>query len=266
MKIWAIVDPSDGTGVTIGYLLYFVGPKAFYIEICRDLTEEKAPLLLSSFVKRGKYTIDRSFALKWVQNRIVPTDRQNLGMILRDNRLSEYDEEKLLSLSKGKCAQDDCFLKRIPEDRIPEELLERLRRKIEEFYPLKDSIVVAFSDGMTRKIPYQEFDLFFSAVKESHGDKYRASLKVEPGGFGLSCCGNTVPAEVLREAGETLPLSAEDLRMVAERRLADTAMAAEMLSCTRQNLAYLAERGRIYSYFLTGGTRLYRKGELEKLS
>ena len=42
-----------------------------------------------------------------MQQRIVPTDRQNLGEILRDNGLKEYDEFELLMLATGRCAQDD---------------------------------------------------------------------------------------------------------------------------------------------------------------
>lgn len=41
-----------------------------------------------------------------MQQRIAPTDRQNLGQILKDNGLDEYDEFQLLMLANGRCVQD----------------------------------------------------------------------------------------------------------------------------------------------------------------
>ncbi len=40
--------------------------------------EWEAPLLLSSYVKRGLYSVGAEDSLLWVRLRIVPPDRQNL--------------------------------------------------------------------------------------------------------------------------------------------------------------------------------------------
>ena len=37
----------------------------------------------------------------WVEQRIIPSDRQNIAEILRDNNLKEYDEFELLMLAMG---------------------------------------------------------------------------------------------------------------------------------------------------------------------
>ena len=60
----------------------------------------ETPLILSSFLKKGQKTINAYWSRIWVQQRIVPSDRQNLGMILRDNGLDFYDEYKLLTMTK----------------------------------------------------------------------------------------------------------------------------------------------------------------------
>ena len=75
--------------------------KKFYIELPDTADYWETPLILSSFLKRGKKTIDSHWSKIWVQQRIVPTDRQNLGQILKANGLEEYDEFKLLMLAKG---------------------------------------------------------------------------------------------------------------------------------------------------------------------
>ena len=57
-----------------------------------------------------KKRINAYWSKLWVQQRIVPTDRQNLGQVLKENGLSEYDEFELLMLAEGRCAQDSYFL------------------------------------------------------------------------------------------------------------------------------------------------------------
>ncbi|MBR2823489.1 MAG: hypothetical protein IKE24_07385 [Clostridia bacterium] len=43
----------------------------------------------------------------WVQQLIVPQDRQNIGQVLKENGLGVYDEFQLLMLTMGRCAQED---------------------------------------------------------------------------------------------------------------------------------------------------------------
>lgn len=57
-------------------------------------------------MKRKQYTVNAYWSKVWVQQRIAPTDRQNLGQILKDNGLDEYDEFQLLMLANGRCVQD----------------------------------------------------------------------------------------------------------------------------------------------------------------
>ncbi len=56
------------------------------------------------------------------QWRIIPTDQQNLGQVLKENGLKEYDEYSLLMLSMGRCAQDDYYLAPIEDGELPKEI------------------------------------------------------------------------------------------------------------------------------------------------
>ncbi|HAY63550.1 MAG TPA: hypothetical protein DCX90_08065, partial [Ruminococcaceae bacterium] len=76
----------------LAYLLYYEQEKQFYIELPENADAWETPLLLDSFVKRGETTVNSYWSKIWVEQRIVPTDRQNIGEILRDNHLKEYDE------------------------------------------------------------------------------------------------------------------------------------------------------------------------------
>lgn len=72
----------------------------------------------------------------WVELRIIPPDRQNLGMILRDNGLDEYDPFRLLILAGGRCAQDDCFIVKLKETQLPEPLRRHLQQTLVSIIPL----------------------------------------------------------------------------------------------------------------------------------
>ena len=91
MKVCAIRDEYENRNTVLGYLFYYERSRDFFIELRDDLDAGEFPILLSLFVQKRTYSIGREWSARWVQARIVPRDRQNLGAILRDNGLSEYD-------------------------------------------------------------------------------------------------------------------------------------------------------------------------------
>lgn len=106
MRIFAIKDDTLPKDKVLGYLIYHEPSRSFYIELPDGADSWDMPLLLSSFADHGEYSIGSAWSRRFVQQRIVPQDRQNIGQILRDNDLSEYDEFSLLMLSMGRCEQD----------------------------------------------------------------------------------------------------------------------------------------------------------------
>ena len=157
MKIFAIRDESAAEQVDLAYLLYYELEKRFYIELPENADPWETPLLLSSFVKQGETSINSYWSKMWVQQRIVPTDRQNLGQVLKDNNLKEYDEFSLLMLSMGRCAQDDYYLVPIDEAQLPDYMQKRFAKLIEDIIPLDDyALLVFFRDGTVKKCSIKE--------------------------------------------------------------------------------------------------------------
>ena len=111
MKIFEIIDEENH--IDIGTLLYFERKKIFIIELMDNLDEWTAPLIFSNFVTRGIYTIQREFSKMWVNERIIPSGRQNIGSILKNHKLQSYDEMKFLELSNGRCSQVSMYIKKI---------------------------------------------------------------------------------------------------------------------------------------------------------
>ena len=50
-----------------------------------------------------------------MRERVVPPDRQNIGMILRELGMGYYSEFPLLVYTGGRCAMDEFFLEEILE-------------------------------------------------------------------------------------------------------------------------------------------------------
>ncbi len=84
--------------------------------------------MLDSYVRRSQWTIGMDDTRLFISQRIVPQDRQNIGMVLKDNGLEDYDEAKLFVLSDGRCAQDECYIKQISEEEVDESVRKRRER------------------------------------------------------------------------------------------------------------------------------------------
>lgn len=51
--------------------------------------------------------MNSDWSMRWVQSRIIPSSRQNIGEILRVNGMRSYDEHKLLLKNEGWSCQDE---------------------------------------------------------------------------------------------------------------------------------------------------------------
>ena len=265
MRAYAIRDAEIDKNRDLAYLLYYERVKEFHIEICYDVDEWDAPLLLSSYIKRGCYSVNAADSSLWVEQRIVPPDRQNLGMILRENGLSEYDPFRMLIIADGRCAQDDCFLVPLQTGKYPEILKTRISRMIEDVIFQNDSVLLFFKDGMVRRISAKEMQS--KDLQKHRFLRYRKEIEklhLAAGGCGLridetrECC-----AEELREMGEKLPLTGGDFRNYICQNVIDTAAAAEILGCSRQNIQDLVRRGRLKPVMTLKNTFLFMRNELQ---
>ena len=267
MKIFAIRDESAAEQVDLAYLLYYELEKRFYIELPENADPWETPLLLSSFVKQGETSINSYWSKMWVQQRIVPTDRQNLGQVLKDNNLKEYDEFGLLMLSMGRCAQDDYYLVPIEETQLPDNIRKRFAKLIEDVVPLDDySLLVFFRDGTVKKCSIKErYEDAASFQVLFRNEDYFYAVNLQPGGHGVEWDVNlSVSAATLYRIGKKIPLSVSDFRNFVVHRVVNVAEAAEILGCSRQNIDYLTKTGKLHPIKRSGKDTLYLKSEILK--
>ena len=246
MRVFAIKSDSYPKDKDLGYLFYYEKSKTFYIELPDKADPWETPLLLSSLLEKGIYTINPYYSMMWVRQRIVPTDRQNLGYILKANHMTEYDEFKMLMLAHGRCEQDDCYLAEIEETELPECIKERAGHRIASAAPLGDGrILVEFVNDNTavfRLAAYME--AVSDGFREQH-DRLEKDV-VSPGGFYYIVDQNIIiPSGWIYEHGERLPLTAKQLDAVATQLLLSTTELREELECSRQNIDDMVKRGRI---------------------
>ena len=267
MKIFAIRDESAEVQKDLAYLFYYETDKRFYIELPDKSDSWELPLLLDSFARQNEVTVNSYWSKVWVQQRIIPPDRQNIGEILRDNHLEEYDEYELLMLAMGRCAQDDYYLVPIDEKLLPKEILKRFTTKIEDVLPLEDyCLLVFFWDGMIKKCDLKKY---FEKTQNFHillkKPEYFEYVQMQTGGYGVYWDVNMdVSDSVLYKIGKKVPLTATDFRNFVSHRVINVAEAADILGCSRQNIIDLTKRGKLHPLKTSDKNTLYLKSEILK--
>lgn len=266
MKIFAIRNEENKE--ISAYLLYYEKEKSFYIELPDNADPWETPLILSSFAKKDITTVNSYWSKIWVQQRIVPSDRQNLGQVLKENNLSEYDEFELLMLSDGRCAQDNFYMELIPENDMPDSILKRFEKKIEDIVPLQNyGLLVFFRNGVIKKCDIKRFFNKNKSLKTFltlHKDMFQY-VRIQPGGYGIYWEENmSISDTELYDKGTKIPLSSSDFKDFVEHRVINAAEAAELLGCSRQNINDLVKRDKLHPVKATDKSTLFLKSEVMK--
>lgn len=268
MKIYAIYDKDLERKEAIGYLYCYDKSGSYVIELCEDINQWEAPLLFQGLVKKKIYTVPKDLALLWVRERIIPTGRQNIGLILKNAKLKEYNERALLALSEGRCSQDQCMIKEISEKEVPGNIAKRMESNISECFLSEDGqIICLFRDNMTSKI-----DLKVLAKKNNKiqqllkKKKLLESVRVGVGGYSVAFQDYTeISKEILREKRWILPISAKDFYLFVHGNIISSVGACERMECTKQNLSYFVKSNRIEPVIYGSKENFYTKGSVQKL-
>ena len=116
MRIFAIKNEKHKKRPPQSWLIYDEKEDSFSIQISRNADKEDLPFMLTCAVENGKYDLDDKLARRFVLERIVPSERQNLGSIMAAHGMDYYDIFEFLMLDMGRCCQDDYYLEEV--DRI----------------------------------------------------------------------------------------------------------------------------------------------------
>ena len=268
MKIYAIYDKETWGDSALGYLFYYEKANEYIIELNEALDEWRAPLLFQGLVGKGIYTMPKNVSLLWVRERVIPSGRQNIGLILKNAKLKEYNEMALLALSKGRCSQDECYIEEISDEELPEYIRKRRDKNIKECFLTEDKQVIClFGDNTVRKLDLSMLEADNRDVRYIlKNNDLLYSMKVGVGGYSI-CFDETIEiaASTVREKGKLLPISANDILGFVRNNIIDTTTVCDMLQCSRQNLSYLIKSKKIVPIISGTKERLYTKGAVEKV-
>jgi len=263
MRIFAIKDETMLQEQILGYLIYYEKAGAFYIELPDDADPWDIPPILASFMKRGKTSVNSYWSRIWVEQRITPQDRQNIGQILRDNGLETYDAFSLLLLSMGRCAQDDCYLEEIHADHLPHFLLSRWEKKVEDVVPMDTPrLLVFFRNGEVKVVDIRRLadeDCTPYLVDQERFSK----VEVQPDGYGILWNEKAAISDAeLYENGTPVPLSLQDFLRFVQYRVINASEACSILDCSRQNIDDLMRRDKLHPIRKDAKYKLFLKNEV----
>lgn len=114
MRRFEIVDGAKRSAKPCAVLEYDIESDKLAIDIADWASDRDVPMLFMPFIRKGERRIGDMWARRWVNERVVPSGRQNLGQVLRANGLQFYDTVALLIAGEGRCAQDDFYIREIP--------------------------------------------------------------------------------------------------------------------------------------------------------
>lgn len=271
MKIFAIRDNYDGKIIDIGYFFYYEKSGEYYIELNEGLDEWDCPFIIDHFVREGQLVMDQYYSRLFISQRIVPQDRQNLGQILKDNGLEEYDEARLFILADGRCAQDECYIVPIAYEKLPKQIRQRRNRITSVNFHSPCSYILTFADGRTGRVELPLLGREDGRISRLLA--YKHLLKeayVSPAGTELILSEQVritydrLYRAVTMADSEIFP-HGDSLREFMIGNLATTQDAMDMLQCTRQNVNDLVKRGRLVPLDLNGKIQMFLKSDIQKL-
>ena len=267
MKICRICDEYYPELGDLGYLLYFENTHRFYIEIADGLDYWYAPPIMDWYIEHGIEYVDAEWSLKWVQNRIIPPDRQNIAQILINQGMDSYNEYRMLVYSDGRCAQDDCMVEEIHEKDLPEYIIRRRERHVRSVFPLHEHrVMVFFIDGTSCVVDVNSIvgkdPRFTRILRET--DVF-SKVYVSEGGYGI-CWDEQreIPFYELKINKTDYMISYDDMRLIIEHETLDTAQTAERLNCSRQNIDDLVKRDKLRPVKTGAKSKLFMRSEVEE--
>ncbi|WP_165254004.1 helix-turn-helix transcriptional regulator [Adlercreutzia sp. ZJ304] len=115
MRKFNIVDGSKRAAQPCAVLTYDEACDSFRIDISRDIDLEEMPFEFSLMVENGSYSMEDKQSRRWVESRVIPSSRQNLGQVLKAHDMDFYDPFQLLVDHEGRCVQDNFYIREITE-------------------------------------------------------------------------------------------------------------------------------------------------------
>jgi len=141
--------------MTYGYLYISNDYNNCYIDIVDGLNEY--PVFFHMFAQKGIYTLNEYWTKRWINERIIPYERQNINDILKNSNMKYYNDLLMIIKSKAKSSMDDNYLEEIKN--VEKEIYIKKRKEllISDFIQIDDNnLIVFFNNGESKLFNYNE--------------------------------------------------------------------------------------------------------------
>lgn len=108
LKAYKIVNDNDKK--PCGTLCYDTDTNYFYLDIEPTYPIEKSPAILAAYKSMGKESLNHNETLRFIRDRIIPAERQNIEQVLHRVGVDEYSELSMLEYTMGRCCMDDFYI------------------------------------------------------------------------------------------------------------------------------------------------------------
>ena len=268
MRIFAIKNEAKDKRIE-AYLFYYEKKDKFFVELLDDSDFFNTPLLLSSFAKRNIKTVNSYASRLWVEQRIIPRERQNIAQILKENKLKDYDVFTMLLLNKGRCCQDECFLSEIEFIDLPISIQNRFKKRIDDIcYIKEDKYLIFFKNGEIKICELNNLiksndrlNKFLNLYPEQI-----SKARIEAGGHGLCFSSDiNITSEQIYLESKNKNITSEDIYTYISNRLINTSEACELLNCSRQNIEYLISQNKLKPIIVNEKSKHFLRKDIEEM-
>ena len=148
LKVYAIRNKKN----IYGYFFVDIENDDCYIELNPKLGNY--PIFFDIFIKKKKYVIESYWTRKWIEERVIPAERQNINDILKANGFKYYNEILMILASKAHSSMDDNYLEEIKYEDVSYFVKERRKHLIKDFIYLKENnkVIVFFENDKSKII------------------------------------------------------------------------------------------------------------------
>lgn len=265
MRLFSLKDANDPQQSVLAVLACYESGRHFFLDMPDGTDPWTVPFILSSFAQREQWRMGPDWSKRWVESRLVPRSRQNLGEVLRENGLEDYDTLRLLEMTGGRNSQDDCYLEPLQPSETPAWFAEREAGRVEEAVALEGRrLLVAFRTQEVRICDAGDLAQADESLARVVGDDEAfACIEVAAGGRGIQWGSSVfIGDNALHAVGQPIPLSWTDLKQIAPTLLVDTAQTEQMLGCTRQNINALMKRGALSAAKTSGKATMFFRSDI----
>lgn len=97
----------------VAELFYDENSCEYSLKIYENVNTKDMPAILMILAEQGRFEVGDDIARMFVKERVIPSDRQNIGDILATYGFKFYDEFLFLVADEGRCCMDDFYLEKV---------------------------------------------------------------------------------------------------------------------------------------------------------